>query len=541
MLALSSAARAQPEPSAFVWPTLAGDMARTSIASPSAPATLGPLRWVCSQTPSGEPIVFTPASGVVATALPSARVFASGRVGTGPASTQSRAIAVDAETGSVVWATPVPAPQLSSWSTPTIDTRRGTVLFATGSALIALRQADGVEEWRVELPSAPVNVTPLVTTDLGPADRAFVTTDGGFGSASQLYCINVSPRNDQRNPFDPGDIVWIAEIGSSVGATPAYLDGVVYVASTGLDGFGSGEVRAFDVKQPALGVVMRRWVFTNPIAEGFFGGVCVREMADGSGACVFVASYAFFGGLDSSNIVKIRAGDGSLVWSAPSNRTSSIPVVLGDGRVLLSSGIAGFGSVPSVQMFTDAGQTGTLLWDSAISTWNDGNANGVLDDGEFSVFGGWNTQPIGMPGSSFAQPRALVGTLSSASGGGAVSQYAPLSALNVNVGPPLPGFVVAQSTQGGATACVLGGGVYSIGPAGLVAFGAAPPRGDLSGDLVISVEDLYHFEQLPAAAVLRDIDRSGAASDADREMLTREVRRDELRSMRRDSGQGKNQ
>ncbi len=530
---------AQPEASAFIWPTLAGDAARTSVSSASAPTALGAARWVCNQTTSGEPIAFTPATGVVATALPGPRIFASGKVGgVLGVGGQDRAIAIDAESGSVVWSVAVPGPQLGSWSTPTIDARRGTVLFATGSALIALRQSDGVQVWRSELPGAPINVTPLVTADLGPADRAFVTTDGGFGGASQILCINVSSRDSTLNPFDLGEIVWIADIGSSVGATPAYLDGVAYVASTGLDTFGIGEIRAFDVRQADPASVTARWMFTNPVAEGFFGGVCVRETPDGQGPFVYGASYAFFGGLDSSNLVKVRARDGALVWSAPSNRTSSIPAVLADGRVVLSTGVSGFGSMPSVQMFSDAGQIGALLWDTASSTWMDANQNGVIDSGEFTALGGWNTQPTVLPVASGTGARVMVGTLPVGDGGGS-SQYSPLSLLNVSNGPALAGFVVEQSAQAGSSACVLGGGVYSLGVAGLVAFGAPPPRGDVCGDLAITIEDLYRLEQLPANSPSRDINRSGSFSDADRTMLVREIRRDEARVMIRDSGGGK--
>jgi outer membrane protein assembly factor BamB len=545
ILATVSRASAQPSPSAFEWPTLGGGAARSSLAVPGASASLGSARWVRSQMPSGEPIVFAAASGVVATAVGPARLFAVCTV-----AGQPRVIAIDAESGGVVWLASVPALQLGSWSTPTLDSKRGTVLVATGSSLIALRQSDGSQAWRVDLSGAPVNVSPVVTDDLGPADRALVTTDGGFGGPSWLVCINVSERDEVSNPFDPGDVVWSGAIGSSVGATPAYLDGVAYVASTGLDGFGIGEIRAFDVRASGASPEPL-WLFTNAIAEGFFGGVCVREdgvAASGGGGgggaggvvSVYAASYAFFGGLDSSNVVKLRASDGALVWFAASNRTSSIPVVLDDGRVLLSTGVWGFGSVPSVQLFSSAG---ALLWDSAIATWNDASGNNVIDVGEFTALGGWNTQPVLMRDDAGGPARAVVGTIA-LSGSAPNAAYSPLAMLNLGVAPSAPGFVASQSPSAGATAAVLGSGggagagVYSVGPSGLSAFGALPPRGDLSGDLRIDIEDVYRLEQLAPTAATRDVDRSGVVNDSDRQMLLREARRDESRRMARDAGKG---
>ncbi len=540
ILATVSRASAQPSPSAFEWPSLGGGAARSSLAVPGVSASLGSPRWVRSQMPSGEPIVFAAASGVVGSVVGPSRVFAMGTV-----AGQPRVIAIDAESGGVVWVAGVPALQLGSWSTPTLDAKRGTVLVAAGSSLIALRQSDGSQAWRVDLSGAPVNVSPVVTDDLGPADRALVTTDGGFGGPSWLVCINVSERDQVSNPFDPGDVVWSSAIGSSVGATPAYLDGVAYVASTGLDGFGVGEIRAFDVRTRTTSPEPL-WLFTNVIAEGFFGGVCVREDSLGGGAggsaiSVYAASYAFFGGLDSSNVVKLRAMDGTLVWSAPSNRTSSIPVVLDDGRVLVSTGVWGFGSVPSVQLFSSAGAP---LWDSATATWSDANSNNAIDVGEFTALGGWNTQPVLMRDDAGGPARAIVGTIS-LGGGGPNGAYSPLAMLNLGVAPGVPGFVLWQSPTAGATSAVLGGGgsggragVYSVGPSGLAAFGALPPRGDLSGDLRVDVEDVYRLEQLAPGAATRDVDRSGGFTDADRQMLLREARRDESRRMSRDAGRG---
>lgn len=523
LLWLARATAAQPTPSPLQFSSLAGDSARSGQRSAGISSFLLP-RFTLSHTPLGEPITFVGPEGIAATAVPAPRLFVIAKV-----VTETRAIAIDAESGSILWQTPLPNLILDSWSMPTIDETHGTVLFATGSAITALRQADGSAAWQAALPSPPVNVTPTVTSDRSPRERAFVTDYGGFGDASSLYCINTSPRHDVLNPYEPGEILWAAPIGSASGATPAYLDGVVYVCGTGLDGDGHGEIRAFEV-DGADGPTPPQplFVFTNSIARSFFGGMTVRERPDGT--FLYAASYATFGSLDSANLVKVNAKTGQLVWSIPCNRTDSIPIVLGDGRIVLSTGLPGFGSVPMVQVFQDNGPSVSPLWSSAPSTWNDANANGVLDTGEYFLVGGWTTQPIvttarlvgGVPGS----PHMVVGAIPT--GTNQFGVYTALYELNLDVLPSQPGFIVQSTTLAGSTPAILGGGVYSVGVGGLTALGPPPPRADLDGDGRVTIDDLVAWEQTPA---LRDLDRDGISTPADRAMLFFELRRNEHRNL----------
>ncbi|RMH25746.1 MAG: hypothetical protein D6692_10440 [Planctomycetota bacterium] len=501
---------AQPVASMAQWSTLGGGAARSGGLATTTDGWW-PARWVCSGTAQGTPIEWVGQAGVAATAIGPGRVFAVGLV-----NFETFAFGVDAETGEIVWQTALPDLIFDSWSSPTLDPTTGTVLFAAGEEFIALREVDGSVAWATELDGPAVNVTPVVTDDLGLRNRAFVTDYGGFGGPSRLYCVNVSPFHPRANPHQPGDIVWSVPIGSSMGGTPAYMDGVVYVCGTGLDTDGRGEIYAFDATVDAAPAPT--WIFDNPITEGFFGGLTVREMNQRT--FVYAASYSFYGGTDSANMVKVDASDGSLVWSIACNRTDSIPVVLDDCRIALAGGVMGFGSVPMVELFQDHGGSVTRLWDTAHGTWNDANQNSQLDLGEFLVVGGWTTQPaaIGSGGAT----RLLVGAIPTDD-----QYFGPCTALyelDLSKAPGDPGFVLRSSSIAGSTPGLLGRGVYSVGTDGLAALGAAPPRPDMDQDGDLDIDDLYRWHGSPT-----DVDRTGVVNAADGAFIEREIRRNERR------------
>lgn len=491
LCALAIAALRASAPGAETWPCLGGGPARTCERIGRTPSLTQPL-WVLAQTPAGEEIEYFESAGVavgfvtapefvaarasvdsvsrMATSIPSNGagdqksqpvapcVFVGARIGDEPV-----ALAVDGRNGSIVWTTPIPESIYDTQMTPCIDASTQTVLFASGWNLTALRASDGAEVWQTWLDGPALDASPLVTSDLGRANRAFITDYGGFGGPSSLYCINVSPYHPTLNPFAPGAIVWAAPIGSATGATPAYKDGIVYVASTGLDGAGNGEIRAFDAT--ATSQPLPLWTFTNPITEGFFGGLCVQETEGGT--YLYASTYAFYGGMDSANLVKVDAASGQLEWSVACNRTGSIPVVLPDGRVALSTGIQGFGSLPSLQMFVDEGDFAYLQWDTALDTWVDANHNGVIEAGEFVVVGGWTTQPLLVL--QFGQPRLLIGAIPT--GINSFGEYTRLYEIDLMKTPSQPGFFVQQTTSAGSTPAMTRSTVYSVGPSGLAAFG----------------------------------------------------------------------
>lgn len=433
------------------WTTLARSSARDSR-SDAAPAGLGTTVWVASVDDLGRPIVFDGQSGVVVHA---GRVLALGRSGGA-----SRLFCISAAMGMCLWSVPVPAATFESWTTPTVDTTNGTVLVASGRFVTAVSVSTGTQAWQAMLDRNTGGATPVVTSDRGPADRAFVTDYDGFGGGGRLYCINVDALG-AGNPFEPGQIVWSVVIGSTSVNSPAYIDGTVYVASVSdATGFGPGQIRAFDAA--AVGAPAPIWTFDNPAGHGFFGGVSVQ------GGAVYASSYAFAGGQFAANLVKVDAATGALRWSAPSNRTDTIPVRLADGSVVVSSGIRGFGSIPSVQKFRDDGAAGVLEWDSALDSWVDLNSNQLMDPGEFVDVGGWTVQP--MLSERASGPVLLVGVMPT--GSTTSSACVALRELDLGKHPAAPGFVRESRAGLGTSPAMVDGVVYSVGAAGLHAIGA---------------------------------------------------------------------
>ena len=107
---------------------------------------------------------------------------------------------------SVRFSAPVDTPALDSWSTPLIDESNERLIVASGETVTAFEAETGVPAWSATLEMDVVNASPLVTSDLGPADRLFLTDADGFltQGGGNLYCINIDPRDAQTNPFDPG-------------------------------------------------------------------------------------------------------------------------------------------------------------------------------------------------------------------------------------------------------------------------------------------------------------------------------------------------
>jgi outer membrane protein assembly factor BamB len=441
----SSAARAQD------WPQFAGTPSRAST-SIALPASLAPPRWVASHDRQNNPIAFALQSGVIADRT---RVFPIGKVGA-----QWMVFAIGAADGAVWWAAPIPAPVLDSWSSPALDERNQTVLVATGHFLTAFDAATGTQRWQASLARNVVNASPLIADS--PAGRAFITDYDGFGGSSQLYCIDLDPFSTT-NPHQPGDTVWSVPIGGSSGNTPACSGGVVFVASvTDESGLSPGQILAFPGAAESAPAPL--WTLTNPATLGFFGGVAA------SGGSVYAASYALSGGQLAGNLVKVDASSGQLLWSAPCNRTDATPVPLPGGLVLLSGGLPGYGSAPSLELFHDNGASASLLWDSAVDTWHDDNGNGVLDPGEFLAIGGWTFQPVVSGGAGSLHALASTPPMGANSFGASTDLYL----IDLSHAPHESGFILNHAQGAGATPAAAYGSIYTIGASGLYAFGPAP-------------------------------------------------------------------
>ncbi len=465
-------------PAPGVWTHLGREADRRSLAlaSDPGPAWLGDVAWVADTDALGRELEFVGPGGVV---VDKRRVYASAGI-----EGAFHAVAVDRETGDVDWTTPLPPPAYNSWATPAIDLKNATVLYAAFDALIALDVETGAQVWSAPAQSLLVNASPVVTTDLGPADRAFITNFGVLTPPGRLICVNVDPYDAALNPYQPGDVVWSAALSQPTsGATPTYSSGVVYVATAGVLQSTAGAIQAFDAT--STGTPSALWTISapGPVKQGFFGGVTVSE------GFVFGATYEFYGDQLSSLLVKINAQTGQLVWSAPCNRTSSIPIPVGGGRIAVSTGLFpegedDFGSRPSVQLFKDHGSFGELLWDSAVDTWDDANENGELDPGEYLAIGGWSHQPVHRRATG--EHLLYVGTISKNDPQSPTFQaYDEMRLVDLDVLPGAPGFVIDAATGYGSTPAIVSNALFSVGPEGLTRAGfvgsAAPAAGTPDG------------------------------------------------------------
>lgn len=506
------------------WSTLGQGPSRLATTPHPLAAIDRPLAatWTRSTDADGNTISFI---GQAPTAVSRDAVFAVGRVSPpGQPANQTRLFAFDRSTGAVRWWMPVASTVLDSDTGPVLDDRAGTVIFASQRFVTAFDQATGAQRWQAQLTRSVVNASPLVVNEPGRPGRLFITDYDGFSTAAKLYCINTAPLSPT-NPRQPGAIVWSAPIGGSSGNSPAYLPsamgglGHVYVATLGAGGGGgnAGKIEAFDAFADVPSSI---FTFENPHPEGFFGGLCVLPPARSrEPPSLLAATYAFSGGLDAGNLVKVSARDGSLIWSTPCNRTMSIPVPLPGGRIALSTGIQGFGSLPAVELFQDLGSSGVLLWNSAVATWNDLNLNGFIDPGEHLAVGGWTQQPVA---STFGGRTTLAVGLIPPSGTFSSPSH-ELFVLDLDAPPFSPAFVQAHTTGAGGSPAAPGAALISVGTAGLVHFGPTPAMLDLSQDFVVSTGDLYTWESSLSTAA-RDLDRDGQPTAADRSLLINALR-----------------
>lgn len=504
--------------------TLGGDAARSSVSSgvDTGPMALSSTAWVFPASDPSAPadIDWVPDSGPVVIGdlvVAVSRQDASG--------TPARLWGVDRAHGTARWSADLPDVMLDSWATPAIDPVNATVVYGVGRPTVALggvvqarRLTDGSLVWEAELEKDVVNASVAVTGDRGPADRAFITDYEGFysgGAGSRLYCVNVDPFDAADNPYQPGDIVWAAPLNAAAsGASPAYDGERVYVAAVGDSGPSGGIVYAFDVGATDAGDALV-WKTRAAGNDGFFGGVSV------AGGFVYAATYAFGGVGNSARLVKLDATDGDVVWATAANRTDSIPIALPDGRVLLSTGFPGFGSVPAFQAFEDLGALAALAADTAQATWDD-DGDGVIEPGEFVVYGGWTHQPHVVAHHPATGGRvAYVGSI--ATGGGLFAGYTRLSMIDLSVPFGSFSWVISESAAAGSSPAIAGVNAYSIGSVGLAAFGEyCAGDADLSGTADF-FDVLEHLRSFDASSPAADTTLDGALTPADTERVISRV------------------
>ena len=422
------------------WTHLAGVPHRRAVAA-QGPRDLDSVNWVAAPAPDEEFV--SHASPLVS----DGRVFALLRVFVKNIHDSNRLVCIDAADGQRLWSATLPPDALDSWSSPVIDERLGVIVAVSDTSVMAFRTADGLPLWTRTLGGSVVNASPAISGDLfefgRPANRLLITDHSPFGLAS-MYAINVDAFDVVGNPHQPGEIVWTRSIEFLSGATPAYASGRVYVATT------DGVVHAVDARDGSP-------IWQTPVPGlASFGGVSVYQER------VYAAGYNFSGGQNNSRLAKLDASTGGLIWTVACERTDSIPIVIGDGRIVLAGGIAGFGSNVKVQSFIDHGSFAALQWDTFADS-----------AGALSV-GGWTTQPAYAAGFLYVGRPAPSGT--------GFPPYQELFILDTTRSPGSAQFVVDQHSGAGGTPAIAGPCVYSIGHNGLMAFCGERTPGDLAGD-----------------------------------------------------------
>lgn len=511
LLTIPAVCRAQHE-----WTHLGAGPARVGVTT-SQPGSIASPRWVASTTPTGRPIFFSGQSGVVASRD---SVFATGVFDSGSILVDVL-FAINRRTGQLRWMWNIPTPFLDSWSTPAVDTRNGTVIAASNTVVKACDLRVGLVRWQTTLSRPVVNASPVVTSDLGLANRAFITDYDAFGQQAKLYCINVDRRVPVVNPYDPGQIVWSVPIGNSSGNTPAYARDeqgrpLVIVASAGARGCSTpcnGSIAAYRADATATPAPL--WEFVNPLPPtgslpiAYFGGVAAAM--SGGQLFVYAASYNFDTlppARDSANLVKLRAATGALAWSTPCNRTASIPVPLSNGKVALSTGLVGYGTEPSVQLFQDNGPSASLVWDFPDAA------------------GGWTHHPAAVRPFGNGHETLYVGRIPDSP---FFNAYEALLALDLGKSPGQSGFVKEIFEGAGSSPAIADNNLYTIGPDGLYMFGPPPPNYDVNDDGLVDTEDLLAWDQ---GVGTRDVNLDGVVNLTDRAMLEHELRRDEFANMK---------
>lgn len=430
------------------WPQFAHDAHRSSQSSPG-PAGLSAQVWAAGQHPAGTSIVFEgPSSPVVY----NGRVYANARHIVNNTHVNNKLMAFDAMTGAVLFETLIDKSVGESWSTPAIDPIHGTVLLGSGSRLFAIDAVAGGVVWSTPLARPVVNASAAIYED-AVKGRILITDYTGFGAGGSLYCINTSAFDVTLNPHQPGDIVWSEPLGTTIGNTPAIVGDVVYV-SAAIGNYPAYLIYIFAFNLFGEPVDRLRWAWhTDALAtDVFYSGV---SYADGF---LYAATYTFSGAGDTARMFKVNAATGAGVWTIPCNRTASTPVVQGN-RIYLSTGIAGFGSVPRVQAFDDLGASAIKIWDT------------YADTGGSLIVGGWTHQP------ALADGVLYVGKIPT--NVNSFGPYTDLFMLDVALTPTHPDFVRGQRAGAGSSPAIANGRVYSIGTSGLQSIGV---RGDLCGD-----------------------------------------------------------
>lgn len=477
------------------WPVYGHTMNRSSIAV-DGPNMIdaNTLEWVADRDPQ-DPNYYVEFENATGPVVYDGKVYAYAKYYDESSQyTNSQVIAYDANSGEMLWATPIDKAVWGSWSSPCIDTKHNTVLIGSNKRVFAIDSNNGAEVWATPVDQNIVNASVCAATDLTFA-RAFIADyNDMFAGTCRFYCINLDS-NLPGNQYEPGEIVWSQVIGNTSGNTAAYSDGVVYVAN--ISPYFEGYIRAYDA---VADVPVQLWEAVNP--EGFFGGVTVTKEG-----FLYAATYNFWGEQDNSTLFKINCADGNVMWTVATERTDAVPVVVGD-RIYMSGGFNDYGSRPKVEAYQDIDSNAVKLWET--------------DTG--MAVGGWTNQHV------YANGKLYVGAIPI--DGDYYEAYTELYILDVSKEPNDSGFVIAHYTDNscGNSPAVTYDSIYTIGYNGLFKFYQPAFSGDINKDNEVDVEDLKEFAEDwlydgPVGVRRSDIDVDGDVDFRDFVLLAGEWRK----------------
>jgi len=470
VLAVTTGVQAEPQD----WPTYAHTMSRQSIAvdGPNR-VDSSTLEWIADEDPQA-PTYYVEFEGATGVVVYNGKVYAYAKYfepneqsPTGFDYTHSQIIAYDANSGQILWATAIDKAIWDSWSTPCVDTKHNTVLIGSGDKVFCLDAQSGTQKWATQLDKFVINASVCTALDI-PYARAFITDYDGFGTSGELYCINLDP-NDSNNPYEPGDIVWSAVLGTTSGNTSAYKNGVVYTASIKGTANTYGAIHAYDATAEPNPIKL--WEITDPNFEGFTGGVTVTKEG-----FLYAVNYDWADqNEDNSGFCKIDCNDGSIVWITQTERTSTMPVVVGD-KIYISGGIADdppwfSGSRPKVTAYQDIGSSVVKLWETPSGL-------GV---------GGWMKQP------AYANGKLYVGA--APEHGDYFGVYSHLYIIDVALTPDDEGFIADRYRDRycGNSPAVTYDSIYTIGYDGLFKFHQPALLGDIAENGRVDIQDLVEM------------------------------------------------
>jgi outer membrane protein assembly factor BamB len=474
------------------WPAYGHNASRQAISvdGPNA-ISANTLKWVADKDPQ-DPNYYVEFESATGPVVYKGRVYAYAKYYNESSEyTNSQIIAYDANSGGILWATPIDKAVWGSWSSPCVDTKHNTVLIGSGTRVFALDKDSGEEVWATPMDQNVVNASVCVTADL-PHARAFITDyNDMFAGTGKFYCINLDA-NGAGNPYQPGEIVWSQVIGNTSGNTAAYSNGIVYVANISPDF--KGYIRAYDATAVSP---VQLWEVTNP--EGFWGGVVVTKEG-----FLYAATYDFWGDEDNSTLFKIDCADGNVIWATPTERTNAVPVVVGD-RIYISGGVEGYGSRPKVEAYQDNGSSAGKLWETGASI----------------AVGGWTNQP------AYANGKLYVGaTLLD-------EAYTELYVLDVSKEPNDANFIIAHYTDNkcGNSPAVTYTSIYTVGYDGLFKFHQPGFLGDVTKNGEVDMSDLGKLADDwlydgPIGVKRSDLDLDGDVDFTDFALLANEWRKE---------------